>query len=121
MKSRKAPLDYRFVVLSIGISLFWIIVIKFAFLGEPNSRLAVCQDFVNKYLTSIRNESMSLNPSANAQEGQNNTPAEADKQSRWEKAVDIETDMYSLCISDPSETALKEYKSTVMSKYAASR
>jgi hypothetical protein len=121
MKSKKSPLDYRFVMLSIGISVFWLVVIKFAFLEEPSSRMAVCQDFANKYLTSVRNENNSMHPSANPEEGINNMPAEKEKQSRWEKAVDVETDMYSLCVSDPSEAALKAYKSTVMSKYAASK
>lgn len=36
---------------------------------------------------------------------------------RWEMAVDIETDLYNMCLLDLDRETLKQYRSTIIDKY----
>jgi len=70
------------------------------------SKPKLCEDFAQKYLNVVRTKENALPDS--------DLPNERTK---WEMAVNIETDFYNLCMLNLDLESLQKYQSSVMSKY----
>ena len=72
-----------------------------------SSKQRMCEEFAQSYLRTIQKTD-------NAFSSENVSSPENQK---WEMGVDIETDLYNLCLLDLNKTALRDYKSTALDKY----
>lgn len=72
-----------------------------------SSKQRMCEEFSQSYLRTIQKIDNAF--------GSENTSSPANQ--KWEMAVDVETDLYSLCLVDLSGEALKKYQLSGLKKY----
>lgn len=65
------------------------------------NKMSLCMDFAQSYLKTVQKTDMT-------------STAESEK---WQMAVDIETDMYNLCLTDLNKEAIGSYKPSAIEKY----
>ncbi|NMB56871.1 hypothetical protein GYA19_02960 [Candidatus Beckwithbacteria bacterium] len=71
------------------------------------SKQRMCTDFAQSYLRTIqKTDKAKASSNIFSPEGQ-----------KWEIGIDVETDLYNLCLLDLNQESLKNYKSTVIEKY----
>lgn len=81
--------------------------VKGSSIKEYSSKMLMCQDFATTYLHNIKHidgaDSLDVSGSASGQ--------------KWSIGIDIETDLYNLCLLELDEKAIQEFELSALSRY----